>query len=148
MGGWAGLMYKRKGAAPFPTVPGFGPLCRLLFPQHRGFVLMFRLMSLTPSGNDEVGLITLSAQPTQSVKNECEQQSAVLSTVGCLAGFKLRSDLFVALYKLYYLKQVPLYSYLNSLRQANPLSNLFSWNLAVNDLCQVKSYKIYLSYIL
>lgn len=104
-------MYERKGAAPFPAVPGFGQLCRLLFHLRRGFVLiMFRLISLTPSGSDEAGLITLSAQPTQSVKNECEQQSAVFSTVSCLAGVKVRSDLFVALYNLYYLKQVPLYS--------------------------------------
>lgn len=99
MGGWAGLMYERKGAATFPTVPGFGPLCQ--FPQRCRFVIiMFSLISLNPSGSDEAGLITLSAQPTQSVKNECEQQSAVFSTVSCLAGVKVRSDLFVALYNL------------------------------------------------
>lgn len=30
MGGWASLMYEVKGAALFPTVPGFGPLCPVI----------------------------------------------------------------------------------------------------------------------
>lgn len=79
---------------------------------------------MTPSCSDEAGQITLSAQPTQSVQNEeCEQQSTVFSTVSCSAEVDVDADLFMALYKRYYSKQVAL------CKPADPLiSNEFNCN--------------------
>lgn len=91
------------------------------------------------SCSDEAGQITLSAQPAQSVKNEeCEHQSTVFSTVSCSA--EVNVNVHMALYNLYYLKQVSL-QLSNSWGLANPLfSNSLYWNLAVNYLCQVISF--------
>lgn len=137
MGGWAGLIYEVKRAAPFSSVPGFGPLCRLLSPPPHPAPrfcdcvcahCVFRLISLTLSCSDEAGQITLSAQPTQSVQNEeREQRSTVFPTVSLLVD--VNSDLITAFYNLYYSKHTPLWKCHTA--EDRPI-HLFQIHLTVN----------------
>lgn len=136
------MIHEGKRAAPFSSLPGFGPLCRLLFPQRHSFCdcvcahCVFRLISLTLSCSDEAGQITLSAQPTQPVQNEeREPQPTVFSTVSCLAAVNVKTLTYSQIFFIIFIVQ-------RMERLADPLtSNSLYCQFALNQLCRVVSCK-------